>query len=105
MNKFQARKNARKKPKRMQALKRSKHMKRWLLKNPWTRPICAFNIAAVKIQAFIRGFIQRCKSKQDSKPKRRRKKKSQLNKYLAYMDLCKMGKIREPEWLKSGLFL
>ncbi len=53
-------------PKHMRALKKSKHMQRvssrteydflftfsfkWLLQNPWMRPLVAFNIAAIKIQ-------------------------------------------------------
>lgn len=88
----------------MHALMRSRYMKRWLLKNPWTRPMCAFNVAAIKIQSVIRRFLQRCRRSRNNRnpDRKKKKKKSQLNKYLAYMDLCKSGKAHEPSWLKSG---
>ena len=94
--------NARKLPKRMRALRKSKHMKRWLLRNPWTRPICAFNIAAILIQSRFRGYIRRMKMLKLAKPKKIIKRKTQLNKYLAHMDACRFGNKRKPTWLDGG---
>jgi len=36
------------------------------------------------------------------KPKKKVKAKSQLNKYLAYMDLCRSGVVSSPPWIESG---
>ena len=38
------------KPKHINISRKSRDMQRWNLKNPWIRPLCAFNLAAVIIQ-------------------------------------------------------
>jgi len=83
-------------------------MRQWLLRNPWVRPMCVFNYAAIKIQQHIRGCLQR---KQRNGTKRivitesRKKKLSnrQLDKYLTYLDRFKDQKRRrKPLWLDEG---
>jgi hypothetical protein len=46
-------------PKRLRILKKSYYLRRWFLRNPWIRPVCVFNYAAIKLQAFVRGFLIR----------------------------------------------
>jgi hypothetical protein len=95
-------------------------MKRWFLRNPWNRPLCVFNYAAVKIQALVRRFItrlrllkkillsQRNKSTRKSSISLNKKISSkQLDRYLQYLDYSrKMQKIDDeyqpPAWLSGG---
>ncbi len=46
-------------PCRLRLHKKSKHMQRWFICNPWVRPFLVFSYAASKIQALARGFIIR----------------------------------------------
>lgn len=46
-------------PKRMFIFKKSYHMRRWLVQNPWIKPMNTFNYCAIKIQALMRGCLIR----------------------------------------------
>lgn len=83
-------------------MSKTKHMNRWLLRNPWIRPLIAFNLAAIKIQKCFRGHFQRQVMRKKIKPRRKLRAKSQLNKYLGFMDKCKSGLIRSPPWMEDG---
>ncbi len=105
-------------PKRLFAFKKSRHMQRWLLCNPWTKPVSALNVAAVRIQSLFRGYRIRkpryggnipplsstSKSKYYLPPSQsfRMKQKQQLKRYLAYMDDCKSGVRNRPQWVDRG---
>lgn len=100
------------KPKRLLILKKSKYMRRWLLRNPWVKPMCVFNYATILIQKIFRGYSIRktidksknriSKSKKVIKESKRNKNK-QLDRYLVYLDKCKKlpSKLR-PSWLDQG---
>ena len=96
------------KPKRLRILKKSKAMRRWLLCNPWVRPMCVFNYAAVKIQQHLRGFLLRKRKKGGLKPapskgpQRKKISNKQLDKYLMFLDKCKSHGKRKPIWLDEG---
>lgn len=115
VRKFKSRKQARGQAKRMSHLKKSKPMRRWLLKQPWIRPIIAFNYAAIKIQQIIRGFITRkrfkrgefrIRTKEKAKSLLIRSKKTsarQLDRYMKYLDKSRQISGRKPpEWLSGG---
>ena len=38
---------------------KSRHMQSYLLNNPWSRPMCVFNFACIRIQALFRGYFSR----------------------------------------------
>jgi len=108
-------------PKYLFIIKKSKYMKRWLLRNPWIKPLCVFNYAAIKIQALARGFIIRQRKKFQlplRTPLKSRKKSSiplnkkisskQLDRYLAYLDHSRRLEKEKnnvyvpPSWLNGG---
>jgi hypothetical protein len=37
-------------PKTINLLRKSPHMQRWFLKNPWMKPMLCFNLAVIKMQ-------------------------------------------------------
>ena len=39
--------------------RKSRYMQSYLLSNPWTRPMCVFNFACIRIQALFRGYFSR----------------------------------------------
>ena len=88
---------------------RQKHrlIRRWLLRNPWMRPMTVFNYAAVRIQAVGRSFITRNRianphSKSKNNNDSRRSSNKQLAKYLQTIEqYSKMRKIK-PKWLEGG---
>lgn len=108
-------------PKRIMIVKKSKYMRRWLLRNPWIRPICVFNYAAIRLQALARGFIIRQRKKLRlplTNPVKSRKKSSiplnkkisskQLDRHLSYLDQSrrlekeKSSEYTPPSWLNGG---
>lgn len=88
--------------------KKSLHMKQWLLRNPWIRPISVFNYAVTRIQAWVRRFIIRSRVLRTGKPfppRRIRRKVSrprQLNKYLKFLDRYRDFAGKKPDWLNTG---
>lgn len=79
----------------------------WLLRNPWVRPMCVFNFAAIKIQQHLRGFIHRrrlvrAKLGASQKPTKKKGGNKQLERYLSYMDRCRKQLVRKPSWLDEG---
>jgi len=103
----------RKQPCRLLLMKKSRHMRRWFLRNPWVRPICVFNYAAVAIQALARRFLVRKEgslsryvAKRNNAAKRsgEGKKERQLDKYLAAMSRVKKSSkgAPQPEWQSGG---
>ena len=74
-------------PKRLRMFLKSYQMQRWLVKNPWIKPMCVFNFAAVKIQSCMRGFLTRKRLKAKKAPEKKKKKPTkqstqQLDKYI-----------------------
>ena len=47
---------SRQRPKRLMVFRKSATLRKWLLRNPWIRPMCVFNFAVVRIQQV--GFRQ-----------------------------------------------
>jgi hypothetical protein len=95
------------KPKRLMILRKSKAIRRWLLRNPWVRPMCVFNFAAIRIQQYLRGFIQRRRQLGEMigrsvKPMKRKAGNKQLDRYLSYMDKCRKQLVSKPTWLDEG---
>lgn len=105
--KFAHRGKLRGKPKRLIMFRKSPHIRRWLLRNPWIRPITVFNYAATRIQSWVRRFIILRRIRRTGKPfppKRLRKKigkPRQLDRYLAYLDINR-NKPNKPLWLSAG---
>lgn len=96
-------------PKRLLIFKKSRAVQAWLMRNPWIKPMCVFNFAAVKIQRLMRGYLVRSgisgRSRAPSSTKRSKKKLSsnrQLDKYLKYLDEIKKGQRGKPHWLNGG---
>jgi len=103
-------------PKRMTMFKKSKAIIRWLLKNPWIRPMCIFNYAAVILQKIFRGYLVRknwgvkgsnwkkyLQSKKDKRTSHRKRKQAMLTKYLTTMDYYRSNPgLRMPFWLVEG---
>eukprot|EP01039_Chlorochromonas_danica_P004414 gene4414-4835_t len=95
-------------PKRLVIFRKSKALRRWLVRNPWIRPLCVFNYAAVTIQKVIRGFLvrrlQRSRSVVGKKEKRGRQVANrQLDKYLRFLDQTKQrSNERAFPWLNGG---
>tara|TARA_A100001015_G_scaffold321490_1_gene452517 strand:+ start:1742 stop:3760 length:2019 start_codon:yes stop_codon:yes gene_type:complete len=92
-------------------------MQRWLLRNPWIHPFIVFVFSASKIQKIVRGFIvrkhgklheyiawrKRMKNKLMARTQVSVKGKSpQLDKYLRFLDMAKIGMVEPPEWLDGG---
>lgn len=97
-------------PKRLCIFRKSTHLRRWLLRNPWLRPLCVFNYAVVRIQSLIRRFIVRARIWRTGKPfviKNVKKSKlksvmnGQLDRYLSYLDKSR-DRRQKPEWLSAG---
>ena len=91
----------------LRILKKSKHMRRWLLNNPWIRPISVFNYASILLQKLIRGFIvrRRLRRKGKGKPgavKKKTKKGTQLENYMNYLDKFRESNKPKPQWLNGG---
>lgn len=102
-------------------------MRRWLLRNPWIKPMCIFNYAAIKIQQLVRGFIVRKyglqnilikrnnnnnnkykynknnnnKNKNNNKSNNNNKNK-QLDKYLSFIEIVQASEAKKPLWLDGG---
>lgn len=101
--------NARQRPKRMIILNKARHLRRWLVRNPWTRPICVFNYAAVLIQKLFRGSMVRKLGAQHWRMKivqKQRKVKpsvnQQLDKYLTFLESYSRHNRLKPYWLDGG---
>ena len=115
------------KPKRLIILKKIKYLRRWLLRNPWIRPICVFNYAAIRIQQIARrylirkfgrgkkGLIEKEKKEINRKElkrnnnknnvknsKKKPSKNQQLDKYLVFIELVQSNETRKPVWLDGG---
>ena len=104
------------KPKSLIILRKIKYLRRWLLRNPWIRPITVFNYAAIKIQQIARGYITRKYGKEKrnklkvlksdkSKSNLKSNKKSknqQLDKYLTFIELVQANEKRKPHWIDGG---
>lgn len=97
-------------PKRLCIFRKSSHLRRWLLRNPWLRPLCVFNYAVVRIQSLIRRFIVRSRIRRTGKPfamKSVKKSKlknvmnGQLDRYLSYLDKYR-DRRQKPEWMSGG---
>ena len=93
-------------PKHQFMLRKSYHMQRWNIRNPWIRPLCTFNRSAIIIQALIRGFIIRklgpkWRLKIIKRP-RANKTQKQLDKYLNCLDYYQSRKKLKPLWLDNG---
>lgn len=85
-------------PLRLGLLRKSAHMRRWFLCNPWSRPMLVFVFAAIRIQQVARGFIvrrhgslrraleyrRRCLMQRGTKCANTSQR--QLDRYLAYLD-------------------
>lgn len=98
-------KETRNKPKRLFMLRKSKHMKRWLVQNPWIRPMCVFNYATVQIQKLFRGVLSRCEKESSRHQKKfvdKKKSNRQLDKYLVYLDRFRVTGRIKPAWLDAG---
>mmetsp|Transcript_15420 Transcript_15420/g.21100 ORF Transcript_15420/g.21100 Transcript_15420/m.21100 type:complete len:612 (+) Transcript_15420:16-1851(+) len=104
----------RRRPKRLQILRKCKHLRSWLLRNPWLRPLAVFNYASILIQKIFRGYYIRKhkinnlkkleafrKSKSKGKPKAK-SKRGQLDKYLEFIESCKKKAKKKPLWLDGG---
>ena len=99
-------------PKRLLILQKSKHMRRWLVKNPWVRPMIVFNYTAILIQKLFRGFVVRKKYNrsssvvqkrvQNTKTSQRNRKKKQLDRYLSHLEHYRRNAIKPPAWLGEG---
>eukprot|EP01031_Cornospumella_fuschlensis_P018301 gene18301-22399_t len=94
-------------PKRLRMFLKSYQMQRWLVKNPWIKPMCVFNFAAVKIQSCMRGFLTRKRLKAKKAPEKKKKKgtktsNKQLDKYLKYLDEVKAGFRGKASWQSGG---
>jgi hypothetical protein len=115
------------KPCKLTINKKSVHMQRWFLNNPWVRPFIVFSFAASKIQKIMRAYLIRrharltdylyfryditLQNAQGNKTRNTIGKQVQLDKYLAYMDYCRnmhgetnFGKkiMRPPAWTDGG---
>lgn len=97
-------------PKQMCILRKSKPVQRWLIRNPWIRPITVFNYAAIRLQKLMRRFLVKCRMLRSSWPEIVIKRKSVskrnnghklLDRYLDYMDAKKNAKSK-PSWLSAG---
>lgn len=112
-------------PKKSSLLRKSKHMQRWFLRNPWIKPMLCFNLAVMKIQvrfatysilfysllcrfmmkALARGYIVRqlgAKQWRKKLYKKKRAQPSQLNRYLANLDFySRLGRWK-PTYLEEG---
>lgn len=91
---------------RLRIQKKSRYMQSWLLRNPWTRPISIFNLAAIRIQALLRGALVRrlgarhWRERLVARPKK--VLRSQLDKYLACLDTYQSRRKEKPAWLEQG---
>lgn len=92
------------KPKRLRILRKARYIRRWLLNNPWIRPMSIFNLAAIMIQKVFRGHRVRrgkmIRSKKNPKVSNGRKSKKQLDKYLSSLD--QYNHRVKPLWLEGG---
>lgn len=92
-------------PKYLKVLDKSKYIRRWLVRNPWLRPISTFNYAAVQIQKIARGCLcRRRSSKRSIFLNKKAVLKRQLDKYISSLDKYKTSKIAltRPKWLDGG---
>ena len=119
-------------PVRLALLRKSRRMQRWLMCNPWTRPMLVFAFAALRIQQVARGYIVRKHGSLRGVVEYRRQRQQQvaaarkhlassqrqLDKYLAYLDRANArvrqqsqaaaangggGKVyMKPAWLDGG---
>lgn len=92
-------------PKRLAILRKSKALRVWLVRNPWVRPMCVFNYAAIKIQQHLRGYILRKRKYLHSivnNVSKKRISNKQLDRYLSFMDKCRKGNVSKPKWLDEG---
>lgn len=109
MKRFEiSRRRSRGQPKRMRILLKSKHMKRWNLRNPWSQPLLVLNYAAILLQKIFRGYFIRTlrgKGRLNVKRKQNRNKATgnhQLDKYLARLDYYNVTEIVKPIWVDDG---
>lgn len=100
-------------PKRLRILRKSKYMKRWLLRNPWIQPISVFNYASIIIQKVFRGYLVRKRSSKFQRIRRLPSKKkvitntkpkaTQLENYMNYLDKVRSNNQKyKPPWLNGG---
>mmetsp|Transcript_19252 Transcript_19252/g.18592 ORF Transcript_19252/g.18592 Transcript_19252/m.18592 type:complete len:749 (-) Transcript_19252:369-2615(-) len=104
---LQSRRLSRGQPKRMKLLSKSKHMKRWNLRNPWTQPLLVLNYAAILAQKIFRGYvIRKLRDKRKFYVKKKQRSKvignHQLDKYLARLDYYNVTGIIKPKWVDDG---
>jgi hypothetical protein len=104
-------------PKRMFALRKHKMIRRWLLRNPWMRPMTVFNMAAVKIQSVMRRFLcikyammgtlvartrQLSKKSSTGGSKKGVTTHRQLDRYLSMMEYYSRRQYTKPAWMDGG---
>ena len=112
-------------PLRVGLMRKSVHMRRWFLCNPWSRPMLVFVFAAIRIQQVARGFVVRrhgslrraVEYRRQCQTRRGKKSAStsqrQLDKYLAYLDTVNLSRPGsggvsdtegnfKPVWLDGG---
>mmetsp|Transcript_14813 Transcript_14813/g.24524 ORF Transcript_14813/g.24524 Transcript_14813/m.24524 type:complete len:573 (-) Transcript_14813:367-2085(-) len=92
-------------PKTISLFRKSKHMQRWFMQNPWMKPMLCFNLAVIKMQALVRRFIVRNLGAKQWRKKIYKKKKvqpTQLNCYLANLDYYTRSKKTKPAYLDDG---
>jgi hypothetical protein len=102
------------KPKRLFMYRKSAHIRRYLLRNPWSRPMTIFNYAVIKIQKTFRSFLIRkygakrnkalqLASTKNAKYRRIHKGKPMiLDKYLKDLDSYKYRLSDRPNWIEEG---
>lgn len=84
---------------------KSKHMRRWLVKHPWVRPMITFNYSAILIQAVYRGY--RCRNKPPP-PKliktksKKTKPTTLLSRYLQLIQSYRTRPEQKPHWIDGG---
>lgn len=91
---------------KLSILHKSRHMRRWLVQNPWIKPMSVFNYATILIQKVVRGFLARRRIFYQNKHRKqnvskKRKTGKQLEKYMSYLDKVK-NNATKPNWLKGG---
>lgn len=112
---YRHRRGSRGRPKRMTMFRKSKQVIRWLLKNPWIRPMCIFNYAAVTLQKIFRGYFVRkykefgknwrkhIRTVKEKQARRRKLKQVMLSKYLSHLDFWRSNSSSKmPAYMEEG---
>lgn len=79
------------------------HMRRWLLRNPWVRPMATLNYAAALIQSLARRFLLRRVNLVERKKKKKRTKNLLLGKYMRCLERYRDAAAgARPAWVDAG---